>query len=308
MSNNRKPSLDALTGLRFVAAATVFIHHLGGKFGFEHNRYSIGSVAVTFFFILSGFVLTYAYHDRIGNRKQVASFLFNRVARIWPLHLACLLIAVALVYFDSRLQVTPFWQKLTANAFLLHSWVPASDWVFSFNGVAWSISTEAFFYTLFPFLMFAGGRRSRSRLSIATMFVAAFALLASFLASIQWQEFDYLRVGHVNPLVRLPEFCLGIMAGRYFLRSSNESNQPEARKLISRLGWTIIEAVGVLAVIALCYWVTEQRFRFQIETKAWGGVFLASWFRVAYPALPMASMILIFANGRGLSAISFRRG
>ena len=300
MSNNRRPSLDALTGLRFVAAATVFVHHLGGKFGFENNRYSIGSVAVTFFFVLSGFVLTYAYHERIGNRIQVKRFLFNRFARIWPLHFVCLLIATVLIYCDSRLETAPFWQKFAANAFLLQSWIPASDWVFSFNAVAWSISTEAFFYALFPILMFAGGKRSFTRIAIAIIVAASFVLFVHSFSKTNWHELDYLRVGHVNPIVRLPEFCFGILAGRYFLWTRVESHVSEKRSLMSRFGWTLMEAVSVLAVITLCYWVTNQRFRLHFETSSWGSVFLSSWFRVAYPALPMAIVVLIFGYGKGL--------
>ena len=75
-----KPPLNALTGIRFVAAAVVFIHHLGGKFGFERNGYCIGSMAVTFFFVLSGFILTYAYHDRFSkpmSRRKYFVFTFR---------------------------------------------------------------------------------------------------------------------------------------------------------------------------------------------------------------------------------------
>lgn len=302
MSDGRKPSLHALTGLRFFAAAAVFYHHLGGKFGWEQNRYSIGSLAVTFFFILSGFVLTYVYHDQLANRKQVGRFLFNRFARIWPLHFFCLLLAAGLVWFDSRLTVEPFWQKFTLNLSLLQSWTPFSDWVFAFNGVAWSISTEAFFYGLFPLLMFAGARVRNVAIGIAFTVVALVVVFLNYLSQSDWQMLDYERIGHVNPIIRLPEFCCGVLAGRFFLRVRGNERPAKSPTNTNRIIWTFLEILIVAAIVALCYWITEQRFRLQITNAVWGSEFLGSWFRVAYPTLLMAIAVLVFAKSDGLTS------
>ena len=293
---NEKRQLDALTGLRFVAAFTVFIHHIGGKFGFQPNGYSIGSLAVTFFFVLSGFILTYVYHDRLNNFGDLKRFAFNRFARIWPLHLVCLLVSSWLlgngsltwIFNENRLPV------LITNLLLLHSWVPDNDWVFSFNGVSWSISAEAFFYAVFPILIFGGSRKTVSR-TVAAIVVVLLAVLASNWASqLNLWELDYYRIGHVNPLVRLPEFCVGVLAGKLFLNR----RATERKAAVTLDSGKEILCLGIL--VASVIYVSDYRLQFLIAASQWGSQFLASWFRVAYPTILFAICIYVFATSRGL--------
>src|SRR5688500_18317145 len=89
--------IDALTSLRFVAAALIVLHHSRGLFDFDQ---SLGdpfqlSQAVSFFFVLSGFILTYVYPS-LGD-TGARRFFLARVARIWPAHVAAFLLIVALV-------------------------------------------------------------------------------------------------------------------------------------------------------------------------------------------------------------------
>src|SRR4051794_31464771 len=92
--------LDALTGLRFPAALAVAACHTGelvcnNAFGPTARRvFAEGAAGVPFFFVLSGFVLAYSYHDRLARPAPgaAAAYYRSRVARIWPLHLFTLLI------------------------------------------------------------------------------------------------------------------------------------------------------------------------------------------------------------------------
>src|SRR5260221_11975920 len=79
--------LNALTGLRFVAAAMILVHH-AASFGIQLPALAFDH-GVSFFFVLSGFVLAYV-HPSIGSAYELRAFLWNRVVRIWPAHLVML--------------------------------------------------------------------------------------------------------------------------------------------------------------------------------------------------------------------------
>src|SRR5690242_12787179 len=82
------PALPALTSLRFLAALAVFLHHAG--------LFADGFFGVTFFFVLSGFILTYNYRRTLadGGRGAVWDFYVARFARVYPLHIFALIAAL----------------------------------------------------------------------------------------------------------------------------------------------------------------------------------------------------------------------
>lgn len=87
--------IKSLNSLRFVFAFMIFLHHfsIGGSSVFREG----GNLSVTFFFILSGFVLAYSYGDNIF-RKQVSykEFIYKRINRLFPLHIFGFVIALIL--------------------------------------------------------------------------------------------------------------------------------------------------------------------------------------------------------------------
>src|SRR5947208_9971420 len=87
--------LDALTGLRFWFAFLVVMHH-SLEHWFGPRVYPVadfGYIGVDFFFVLSGFVLTWSWRPELRARR----FWWHRFARIWPLHLTTLVLAVVFV-------------------------------------------------------------------------------------------------------------------------------------------------------------------------------------------------------------------
>ncbi|MDZ4048042.1 MAG: acyltransferase, partial [Pseudoxanthomonas sp.] len=141
----RGNKLDQLTSLRFFAALLIVVHHAESMMGIGGMGVNWGQ-GVSFFFVLSGFILTYVY-PRLATLDDTQRFLRARVARIWPAHVASFALGFALMPYA--------WDTWTAiaNLLLVHAWIPQSAYYFSYNGVSWSVSTEAFFYLAFPLLI-----------------------------------------------------------------------------------------------------------------------------------------------------------
>jgi peptidoglycan/LPS O-acetylase OafA/YrhL len=90
----KRPDILPLTSLRFFASASIVAYHLQGPFGYTINA-NFGA-GISFFFVLSGFILTYLHSD-LASGRQAVSFYRARIARIWPLHLATLLLVAAII-------------------------------------------------------------------------------------------------------------------------------------------------------------------------------------------------------------------
>ena len=189
---------------------------------------------VSFFFVLSGFILTYVHRDLVLQSAPLRQFYLARLARIWPLHLICLAATMLLVRIPE-----PFnpW-VLVANASLLHGWIPFDRYFFSYNYVSWSISTELAFYLAFRFLL-AYARRWGFWLLIPALAIVATLVLWSTAAALPvWDTaHDHLSstgLLYTNPLARFAEFLVGMASGCLFLRRA----PPQA---VSRGRWTLIE-------------------------------------------------------------------
>jgi peptidoglycan/LPS O-acetylase OafA/YrhL len=149
-------ALRQLTGARGIAAWAVVFYHLRlsipGLPAPVESAMAKGYLAVDFFFLLSGFVIWLAWHDRIAG--ETWRFWQKRVARVWPLHLAMLGVAIALaLIMAARGKPDPLfpWTQLPLHLLLIQQWGLASalDW----NTPAWSISAEWAAYLLFPLLV-----------------------------------------------------------------------------------------------------------------------------------------------------------
>ncbi len=137
--------IEELTFFRFIAASIVVIFHFGSKpTGFGGILVS-GMQMVTFFFVLSGFVMGISYLDKEFSNK---SYWWARVARIMPVYLLALCLTVLLVYLHGD-KINNL--SLFLNIFLLQSWF--SPHPLSLNFPGWSLSAEAFFYLMFPFIV-----------------------------------------------------------------------------------------------------------------------------------------------------------
>ena len=152
MASNTSPRLEQLTGLRYFAALVVFVSHLSwdNSPALIKQIFGSGYVGVSFFFVLSGFVLSYSYEEKIASGKiTFTKYLYLRFARLTPLHFATALPFLGLAIYADRFDPT----TSLLNLSYLQSWIPRSSVYFSFNAPSWSLSNEMFFYLCFFFMV-----------------------------------------------------------------------------------------------------------------------------------------------------------
>ena len=254
-------NLDAITGVRFLAAAGVVLYHFALPIVRPvspplSNVIGAGYTAVDLFFLLSGFILSYSYLTPDGRMRGTRrNFYVSRFARIYPAYLVGFLLAAPSDIFTSlhvnRL-ITAV-EKLVVNAgvvlAMVQAWTPFTAW--SWNFPAWSVSVEAFFYLVFPIL---GMQLARLRPSSARA-AAALLWLASLVPPLLlWRLHgttgapavgDHLQMAvEFTPLLRLPEFLIGILLGQAFLRGA-------FRNLNANLAVSVA-VVGLFALLGFC--------------------------------------------------------
>ena len=205
--------INQLTGLRFIAALAVFFSHLGWdpSESLVGRLFEQGFVGVSFFFVLSGFVLSHSYKQRLKDDTiSIKSYYLLRLARVGPLHLATALPYFALLYDDN-------WRAIfggVMNILLLQSWLPHSGIYFSLNAPSWSLSNEVFFYLVFGFLVVLSDKNL-----LRVFFALALGVIfGAFWATVSFENYVFMgsrSISHwlfyIFPLFRLLEFICGML-------------------------------------------------------------------------------------------------
>lgn len=309
--------LDALTGLRAIAAFAVFAHHFMGIMNFRVINGPIGGIAVSFFFVLSGFILVYVYKNRLS-RASIPKFYFTRFVRVWPLHAVCLLLIASLMtrYFPPT---ELSWLRGLSHWSLLQTWYPAKNWIFCYNGVAWSISVEAFFYVMFPLLLLGTARQFWVK--YAFVFAATFFALVWMantlptklpIQEVPVESLDPRIFAHLFPPFRLLEFMTGMAAGMVFLHRTAKSTHrdfafPSSWKATAKA--TALEIV-VLALSMGCFQIyfSTGLFRYVHTIEVWGPT-LKHWLSFSGGMFFHAAAIYVFARSAGwIARFSGSRG
>lgn len=228
---HHRRALEALTGIRFVAAMqVVFVHH-GSSF--VARLYAAAPMvdlgwlaawnALTFFFLLSGFILAYTYTGQMSAPGSWRRFWEARFARVYPVYLLALLLS----YPFSR----PGLKSALACLFMVQTWDPFHPGrAMAWNFTAWSLSCEAFFYIIFPWLLAAMAhlhlRHLRTIITVTALFIVFGHTTLAEPESIHTAWIADLFRWTPTPLRRLPEFVLGIALGLHFLRSGRKTAWP----------------------------------------------------------------------------------
>ncbi|WP_213523709.1 acyltransferase [Nonlabens sp.] len=255
--------LKPLTSLRFLFALMVFVSHLDflrtSDYHWLRTTYQDilveGYIGVSFFFILSGFILTHAYHSKINtSNPENKKFFIARIARIYPLHFVTFLIAVPLMFWGQEIDGKG-WLLGLSNSTLTQSYVPIKELYFSFNGPSWSISCEFFFYLCFPFLLRFFDKIGQFKYYLTGVLVLAILILPDFIDQ-QWHHGLF----YINPLFRVVDFILGIVLYDFYVHLKSKKVLINFTKLelfsigVFMLFFSLRHSVSETALYSVFYW------------------------------------------------------
>lgn len=250
----KSETFPGLNGLRFLAAFAVVIFHYAPRVdvytrlnNFVRNLINQGPCAVSFFFILSGFLLGYRHLAGSSHKEKASDFYWSRFVRLYPVYLLAFLLFLPVAAQRYLLNPSPgatgkhtFLFSAVLSCLMLQSWTPLAQ---AWNGPSWSLSVEAFLYFIFPFVALRVSKISRLRAGVlfsASWLVPsglAIAYVAHKIPDRTWQ----LYITN-NPLLWTPLFLMGICASRMI---SAWKNLPERRA-------HVISALGCLAMALIC--------------------------------------------------------
>jgi peptidoglycan/LPS O-acetylase OafA/YrhL len=206
--------------LRIIAACAVVVLHYSdyikelpvGRFLVEHTWHF--NMFVDLFFVVSGFVIASQYLGQVGTPMAIGRFIWRRLARIYPLHLATLAfyVAVALaLHFGLAKTDNPArypFSDLPAQLLLLHAFDGAR---LTFNFPSWSLSAETFCYVLFPLVTLWVTRRKPAILVLVIFTAVANSLYAEAAGMEPWADW----INHGGAFRALPGFMLGMACYLY---------------------------------------------------------------------------------------------
>ena len=279
-----RPPIPSLTGLRFVAALLVLVSHsvtfmipLGSPVPlWQRASLALAYVGMSLFFVLSGFVIHYNYSLAISESKVrgTYNFFISRLARLVPLYAACVLFDVFWRYLYGQLPDASA-RSLMYYATMTQSWFynisGEHSLIFQFGimpQVSWSISTELFFYIVYPFICFGLTRFRRPEgvlivgWSVVTATFVFLAVLSCYLSDINDMAISHFGdpadvINHpfdsflfwllyFSPYLRLPEFLLGIVTAAIFLNVKDRAVSQREHAFGIAAAWIAIAALGAI--------------------------------------------------------------
>ncbi len=173
MTDSNKVFFPNLEGLRFFAFFAVFLHHVVSTLGFNPSseKYSFirshflknGDLGVSFFFVLSGFLITYLLlkEKDLSGKINIKHFYLRRMLRIWPLYF--LIIAICLLVMPMLQNIVPQWFPIGVSIDEINKWFYLTftgnfdylqNGINNFMiGILWSVSIEEQFYFFWPLIV-----------------------------------------------------------------------------------------------------------------------------------------------------------
>lgn len=238
--------ITTLQSLRFIAAIAIFLSHL--QFFPERYRWVYDTyfyylfIGVSYFFMLSGFVLTRRYYQKFmhPDPSLLWSYYRKRIVAIIPLHLLTFLISLPVTSASSFTL-----SDISVNFLLLQTLFPDQVNCSCFNVLSWFLADLLMFYLLFPFIV-------RFMTVIPGNLIRKILLLGIFLTALASVYFVLLRSSpdvkwafYRSPYIRFFEFFSGILLGLLPLPTGDH-----ARNISSRIFGTFFE-LSVIFVLLL---------------------------------------------------------
>lgn len=264
-STAKEKGFWALNWLRFALALYLVLFHTLRvtytpiKDSWLDSVLSLGNMATSIFFVLSGFLLTHAYVVmKKGREINRRNFWIARFSTLYPLHVVALFltigpaaatifakggitVAVDALGFETR--ILEQWEvalSLFMTVTLTNAWNP---FYLVFNGPSWSLSALGFYYLIFPMIALKIYRMKS--LKAALLFLGIAFFLPGVIADLPYRT-DAFTTGllHRNPIVRLPLFVAGMVLCVLFAR-----NPTIATRRKQMLYGLLIVATAALAIV-----------------------------------------------------------
>jgi len=286
----RPPLLPALTSLRFFFAFVVFLSHLRFLRANEaykeiyDNYFEEGFLGVSFFFILSGFIITYNYFDKIVEKRiSYRVFFLRRLFRVYPLHFLTLILSL-ISFINSDKHHEFFYIHFVLNIFLLHSFIPSSAFYFSLNNVSWSISNELFFYSLAPKAIRILNGISKNIIFFLFLFVIILGFIfVSLFLSLDFHRGINHAIVYVNPFFRFMDFILGMLLCKLYYEGKRITFIQRNSSLIQ------ISSIVLFSLFFSFHLIVDVTFRYSV-----------------YYWIPMLAIIFSFSFSNGFFAYTLK--
>ncbi len=173
VTNKSKLFFPNLDGLRFISFFVVFLYHCYMSFfsyikesdpqmyGIVKLLFSHGNLGVNFFFVLSGFLITFLLirEKEFKGKIHIGNFYVRRILRIWPLYYLCIFIAFVLFPIVKSASGEPYVESanpwyyvfFAANFDFMHTWPVMPNALML--SVLWSVAVEEQFYLTWPLIL-----------------------------------------------------------------------------------------------------------------------------------------------------------
>lgn len=280
--------LPSLQPLRAIAFIGIFFLHAGALVNWS-------SLAVSTFFVLSGFLMVYTYIDRDIDLTLKGCFCFalSKIKKLYPLHILMLLLAafretfLVLYTRGGYEQLAKIFTNLLLDTLLVQSWFTPTSINCSLNGVAWYLSATLFLYLVFPLILDFIKKINNKKQLIA---IALVILLIQYLLSILFIEVEtgftdiYSWATYISPLYRLGDFTIGCITGYIFIKN------PRKNSLTSKKA-TMLELLVILLSVLVIVWTEKGQTSILVRAISENQTL---------PYIPLAVMlVLIFAYNNG---------
>ena len=234
-------SLQALRALAFIA---IFLSHS------YNNLENFGIFGVSIFIILSGFCMMLAYEKRrvYTKLRHRISFSIKKIAKLYPLHLICIIAALFLFGFDGITTI----RQLLFNIPLLQAWIPNAT--FSINAVAWYLSLSLFLYFMFP-LIRKWIKKEKDRKNLIWIAVAIYILQTWLSYAFSLTYFSDMKwITYCWPIFRLGDFTIGCIVGHLY--GTRKAKQKAIK--YQTFKYTLIELATLIAILGLEYLILRE--------------------------------------------------
>lgn len=243
--------LPALSGLRAFAALNIVFYHFSNPkwFGPFAPIVDNGYTSVSFFLLMSGFILAYNYSDRAQHGQLNAGHFWTaRFSRLYPVYIVGLLVSLGMLMAEWHARAHgEFALGFVLTPLLLQGWSPklATFW----NTPAWTMCTEAFFYLIFPVVVcWKRPQRWRGLIGLLALLWVAAMVVPGFYTVLQpdgphpgrYTDSFWMRAVKFTPPPHVPAFLFGIVLADVDARIARSNRW---RLLLGFLGVGAIYAV-----------------------------------------------------------------